>query len=188
MLYFQPVRAGNFLTLPQAPDGPDSPARKSPSVGPQRIPRAMKLTIERAALLRSLNHVQSVVERRNTIPILSNVHLDARDGRLSLMATDMELAIIESVEAAVATEGATTAPAHTLYDIVRKLPDGAQIELDGSGEGDQVVLRQGRSRFALQNLPTADFPVLSAAGLPPRFPLPPPALRTLLQRTPSAIS
>src|SRR3546814_11775933 len=104
----------------------------------------MKLTIERAALLRSLNHVQSVVERRNTIPILSNVHLDARDGRLSLMATDMELAIIESVEAAVATEGATTAPAHTLSDIVRTLPAGAQIELDGTAAGHRKARVKGR--------------------------------------------
>src|SRR3546814_599249 len=148
----------------------------------------MKLTIERAALLRSLNHVQSVVERRNTIPILSNVHLDARDGRLSLMATDMELAIVESVEAAVATEGATTAPAHTLYDIVRKLPDGAQVEIDGTGEGEQVVLRSGRSRFTLQTLPTADFPVLSADDLPHRFSLPTTALRTMIDRTRFAIS
>src|SRR3546814_20184869 len=99
------------------------------------------------------------------------------------MATDMALAIIESVEAAVATEGATTAPAHTLYDIVRKLPDGAQIELDGSGEGHQVVLRSGRSRFALQTLPTADFPVLSAADLPHSFSLQTTALRTIIART-----
>ena len=85
----------------------------------------MKLTIERAALLKALAHVQSVVERRNTIPILSNVLITAQKGRLSLAATDMDLAITESVEASAGKTGSTTAPAHTLYEIVRKLPDGA---------------------------------------------------------------
>src|SRR5204862_46905 len=83
----------------------------------------MKLTIERAALLKALAHVQSVVERRNTIPILSNVLISAQKGRLSLAATDMDLAITETVDANAAKTDATTAPAHTLYEIVRKLPD-----------------------------------------------------------------
>ncbi|MCP5065167.1 MAG: DNA polymerase III subunit beta, partial [bacterium] len=87
----------------------------------------MKLTIERATLLKSLAHVQSVVERRNTIPILSNVLVEAADGRLGLTATDMDLTIIEGVAATVGDPGAITAPAHTLYDIVRKLPDGAEV-------------------------------------------------------------
>ena len=81
----------------------------------------MKFTIERGALLRTLGHVHNVVERRNTIPILSNVLIEARDGRLSLTATDLDLAIVETVECAVSQPGATTAPAHTLFDIVRKL-------------------------------------------------------------------
>jgi DNA polymerase-3 subunit beta len=148
----------------------------------------MKLTIERAALLRSLNHVQSVVERRNTIPILSNVHFLAESGRLSLTATDMDLAIVESVDAAIDTDGATTAPAHTLYDIVRKLPEGAQIEIDSSGEGDQLALRSGRSNFTLQTLPTADFPQMTDGDLPSVFTLPAGELRMLIDRTRFAIS
>ena len=84
----------------------------------------MKFTIERAALLKALGHVQSVVERRNTIPILSNVKLDASDSGLSLNATDMDLEIVEKATAEVAAAGATTAPAHTLYEIVRKLRRG----------------------------------------------------------------
>ena len=83
----------------------------------------MKLTIERSDLLRSLGHVQSVVERRNTIPILSNVKLEAEGETLALNATDMDLDIIEKVAASVSTPGATTAPALTFYEIVRKLPD-----------------------------------------------------------------
>jgi len=149
---------------------------------------SMKLTIERAALLRSLNHVQSVVERRNTIPILSNVQMDAADGKLRLTATDMDLAVVESVPASIETDGSTTAPAHTLYDIVRKLPDGAQVELDASGEGDQILLRAGRSRFTLQTLPTSDFPQMASGDLPHRFKLPATELRSLIDRTRFAIS
>jgi DNA polymerase III subunit beta len=148
----------------------------------------MKLTIERAALLKSLNHVQSVVERRNTIPILSNVQMDATGGQLRLTATDMDLAVVESVPAAIATDGSTTAPAHTLYDIVRKLPDGAQVELDASGDGEQILLRAGRSRFTLQTLPTSDFPQMSSGDLPHRFKLPATELRSLIDRTRFAIS
>src|SRR3954462_6571225 len=107
----------------------------------------MKLTIERAALLRALAHVQSVVERRNTIPILSNVMLKAEKGKLALSATDMDIEIVERTDAGVARDGSTTAPAHTLYDIVRKLREGAQVELDAAGERSQMTLRSGRSTF-----------------------------------------
>ena len=109
----------------------------------------MKLTIERAALLKSLAHVQSVVERRNTIPILSNLMIEAGDDRLSLTATDMDLTIVEEVAAQVTQSGATTAPAHTLYDIVRKLPDGSQVQLEATGEDGRMALSSGRSSFSL---------------------------------------
>src|SRR5665213_4630762 len=121
----------------------------------------MKLTIERAALLRALGHVQSVVERRNTIPILSNVLLRAADGKLSLSATDMDLEIVESVPAEIAQPGATTAPAHTLYDIVRKLQDGSNVEFETNPDTGVLALRAGRSNFRLGCLPTEDFPPVS---------------------------
>ena len=148
----------------------------------------MKLTIERAALLRALNHVQSVVERRNTIPILANVLIEARDGMLSLNATDMDISIVEKVAAEVAASGAITAPAHTLYDIVRKLPDGAQADLDAAAEGGRLILSSGRSRFTLQTLPTEDFPVMTGGDMPHAFELDAGALRTLIDRTRFAIS
>ncbi len=132
----------------------------------------MKLTIERTALLKSLGHVQSVVERRNTIPILSNVLLEAHKGsggeRLALTATDMDLAIVDHAPAETAAPGAATVPAHMLYDIVRKLPDGAEIALD-TGSGQTMALQAGRARFALQMLPDADFPDLNAGELPFAF-------------------
>jgi DNA polymerase-3 subunit beta len=148
----------------------------------------MKLTIERAALLKALAHVQSVVERRNTIPILSNVLITAQKGRLSLAATDMDLAITESVEASAAKAGSTTAPAHTLYEIVRKLPDGAQVELETASDGGSLVIRAGRSRFTLQCLPPADFPAMAEGDLPHRFQLPATDLKGIIDRTRFAIS
>ncbi len=147
----------------------------------------MKLTIERAALLKSLGHVQSVVERRNTIPILSNVKIEASGGKLQLNATDMDLDMVDSVGAEITAEGATTVPAHTLYDIVRKLPEGSQVELDASGDG-QLILSAGRSRFTLSCLPTEEFPVMSGGELPHSFSLTAVELRTLIDRAKFAIS
>jgi DNA polymerase III subunit beta len=103
----------------------------------------MRVTIERSAFLKALTHVQSVVERRNTIPILSNVLLQAGDGQLKLTATDLDIEIVESVPAEVGKSGATTVPAHMLYDIVRKLPDGAQLELDQAGDNQRVAIFAG---------------------------------------------
>ncbi|GAA4030892.1 DNA polymerase III subunit beta [Sphingomonas rosea] len=147
----------------------------------------MKATIERATLLKSLSHVQSVVERRNTIPILSNVLLDAREGgSLRLMATDLDLQVDESVAANVATAGATTVSAHTFFDIVRKLPEGSQVELSAADGKMQVVA--GRARFNLSTLPRDDFPVIAEGELPTRFELPAATLRQIIDKTKFAIS
>ena len=147
----------------------------------------MKATIERATLLKSLGHVQSVVERRNTIPILSNVLIEARDdGSIRLMATDLDLQVDESVPANVSQAGATTVSAHTLFDIVRKLPEGSQVELSAA-EGKMQV-NAGRSRFSLSTLPRDDFPVIAEGDLPTRFELPAATLRQVIEKTRFAIS
>lgn len=146
----------------------------------------MKLTIERAALLRTLSHVQSVVERRNTIPILANVMMQASGTTLTLTATDMDIAINETTGASIGSEGSATAPAHTLYDIVRKLPDGSQIEL--GKEGDRLDLRAGRSQFTLQTLPTEDFPVMTGGDMPHQFTMGASAIRRIIDGTKFAIS
>ena len=148
----------------------------------------MKLTIERATLLRSLAHVQSVVERRNTIPILANVLLDAGEGGVSLMATDMDLAINERIAADVSLAGKITTPAHTLYDIVRKLPEGSQVAMELDGGSGQLIVRAGRARFSLGCLPTEDFPVMTGGDMPVRFAIAAGELRSLLDRTRFAIS
>jgi DNA polymerase III subunit beta len=150
----------------------------------------MKLTIERAALLKALGHIQSVVERRNTIPILANVLLEASKGKLAMTATDMDLAIVESVTADVAKTGTITVQAHTLYDIVRKLPEGSQVGFEGGADakGGQVHLRAGRSTFTLASLPAEDFPKMAGGELPNNFELSSGDLRGLIDRTRFAIS
>ena len=148
----------------------------------------MRVTVERAALLRSLGHVHRVVERRNTIPILSNVLLRSASDGLQLKATDLDIEVTESVPAEVADGGATTVPAHVIYDIVRKLPDGAQVSLETTGETGQMTIRSGRSRFSLGALPEADFPDLAAGELPHSFSLAALDLKRLIDKTQFAIS
>jgi len=149
---------------------------------------AMKLTIERSALLRALGHVQSVVERRNTIPILSNVLMRAEDGKLALSATDMDIEMVASAASQNARKGATTVPAHTLYDIIRKLREGAQVELDAGGDKAAMTLRSGRSTFTLQCLPPEDYPLMAGGDLPFNFMLSAADLKRLIDRTRFAIS
>ncbi len=147
----------------------------------------MKATIERATLLKGLSHVQSVVERRNTIPILSNVLIEATaEGTLKLMATDLDLQINESIAAAVDQPGATTVSAHTLFDIARKLPEGSQVQLAAS-EGRMSIVA-GRARFSLGTLPRDDFPVIAEGELPTQFELPAETLKQIIDKTRFAIS
>ncbi|RDE07302.1 DNA polymerase III subunit beta [Sphingomonas aracearum] len=146
----------------------------------------MKATIERATLLKALSHVQSVVERRNTIPILSNVLIEAGEGSIKLMATDLDLQINEGVAAAVDQPGATTVSAHTLFDIARKLPEGAQVQLSAA-EGRMAIVA-GRARFSLGTLPRDDFPVIAEGELPTQFELPAETLKQIIDKTRFAIS
>ncbi|QIQ85892.1 DNA polymerase III subunit beta [Erythrobacter sp.] len=148
----------------------------------------MKATIERATLLRCLSHVQSVVERRNTIPILSNVLIEASDGgAVKVMATDLDLQVVETMSAAaVDTPGAITVSAHLLFDIARKLPDGSQVSLETAD--NRMEIKAGRSRFKLPTLPRDDFPVIVEGDLPTSFELPARTLAELIDRTRFAIS
>lgn len=147
----------------------------------------MKATIERATLLKGLGHVQSVVERRNTIPILSNVLIEASEsGGIRFMATDLDLQINETVEADVQQAGATTVSAHTLFDIARKLPEGSQVQL-AAADG-KMQINAGRARFNLATLPRDDFPVIAEGELPTRFELPSATLRQIIDKTRFAIS
>ena len=129
----------------------------------------IKLTIERGSLLKALSHIQSVVERRQTIPILSNVLLETSGDSVQLRATDNEIEISESVPAGVESQGAVTVPAHKLYDIVKKLAEGSQIALALNEETGQVSIQSGRSRFSLASLPADGFPSMTREDMPFHF-------------------
>lgn len=147
----------------------------------------MRVTIDRSNLLRALNHVQRVVERRNTIQILSNVLLKATSDQLLLKATDLDLEVAETTAAQVEKAGATTVPAHMLYDIVRKLPEGAEIMM-AVGDDGTLRLISGRSQFQLQMLPESDFPDLTAGEFSHTFRMPCGDFKNLIDRTQFAIS
>src|SRR5271155_1493616 len=148
----------------------------------------MKVTVERSELLKSLGHVHRVVERRNTIPILANVLLHADKSKLSLKATDLDVEVTDAIAAEVGPGGSTTVPAHMIFDIVRKLPEGAQIVLESSGDRAALAIRAGRSRFTLQTLPESDFPDLAPGEMTHNFTLKAADLKRLIDKTQFAIS
>ncbi|MBI1620931.1 DNA polymerase III subunit beta [Aquamicrobium zhengzhouense] len=148
----------------------------------------MRVILERSNLLKSLNHVHRVVERRNTIPILSNVMLSASQDGLEMKATDLDLEVTEATAASIEQTGATTVPAHLLYDIVRKLPDGSEVMLKLDENGNAMTVASGRSSFRLQCLPQADFPELTAGSFTHSFRIDSSALKGLIEKTQFAIS
>jgi len=148
----------------------------------------MRLVIERGELLRALGHVTSVVERRTTIPILSNVLLKASGQTLELKATDLEREVTEEVRAEVQAPGAVTVPAHILHDIVRKLPEGSQVDIRRDTEKERLTLAAGQARFALQTLGPEDFPDLNAGDLGQSFEIAAKDLKRLIDKTRFAIS
>jgi DNA polymerase-3 subunit beta len=147
------------------------------------------LIVEKSTLLKALGHIQSVVERRNTIPILGNVKIEAKNNLLSLTSTDMDISATESIPADIQAEGALTVPAHTLYDIVRKLADGSQIQLTCNAQtGFKLSIVSGACEFALSCLPVEDFPVIDRGEMSHQFSLTKEQLVALLDKTKFAIS
>ena len=145
----------------------------------------MRLVVERAPLLKALGHLNGIADRKATIPILGSVLLRAEGDALSLSATDMDIELVQRIPARVDIEG-TAALAATLFDIVRKLKDGAQIEI--AVEKSAVAVRSGRSSFSLSMLDARDYPVLSAGEMTHHFALSAGELRTLIDHTRFAIS
>ena len=148
----------------------------------------MKLSMERSALLRAMSRAQSVVERRNTIPILGNVLIEAEGDKVSFRATDLDIEVIDRAPAMVNKAGATTVSAHTLHEIVRKLPDGAMVELSDDGLSGRLEVRAGRSHFSLATLPREDFPIMASSEYSCNFGCPAPVLRRLFDKAKFAIS
>ena len=118
----------------------------------------MKLTATREDILTPLQSVIGVVERRQTMPVLANVLLAARDGRISVTGTDLEVELVAASQANVSQAGDITVPGRKLLDIFRSLPEKTSVAL--STEGERVSLRAGRSRFTLSSLPASEFPLV----------------------------
>ncbi len=150
--------------------------------------RHMKLSMERGALFRAMNRAQSVVERRNTIPILGNVLIEAEGDEVSFRATDLDIDVIDRAPAMVSRAGATTVAAHTLHEIVRKLPDGAMVELEDHQDRGRMEVRAGRSHFSLATMPREDFPNMASTEYSCNFSCKAPVLRRLFDKAKFAIS
>ncbi|TCP60006.1 DNA polymerase III beta subunit [Rhodovulum bhavnagarense] len=148
----------------------------------------MKISIERGTLLRAVGQAQSVVERRNTIPILANVLIEAEGDCVSFRATDLDIEVVDKVPAQVERAGATTVPAVTLHEIVRKLPDGALVQLTDDSASGRLTVQAGRSHFTLATLPREDFPVMASSEYSSNFSAPAPVLRRLFDKSKFAIS
>ncbi|MFQ6546889.1 DNA polymerase III subunit beta [Aestuariibius sp. 2305UL40-4] len=148
----------------------------------------MKISIERAALLKAVAQAQSVVERRNTIPILANVLIEADSDTVTFRATDLDIEVVDRAPAQVERPGATTVNAVTLNEIVRKLPDGALVTLADDGASGRLSIEAGRSHFQLATLPKEDFPVMASSDYETNFSAEAPVLRRLFDKSKFAIS
>jgi DNA polymerase III subunit beta len=148
----------------------------------------MKLSIERATLLKALAQAQSVVERRNTIPILANVLIEAEGSQVSFRATDLDIEVVDRAPAMVERAGATTVSAVMLHEIVRKLPDGSLVSLSEDSAAGRLTITAGRSTFNLATLPKEDFPVMATSEYSSNFSAPAPVLRRLFDKAKFAIS
>lgn len=148
----------------------------------------MKISIERGALLKALAQAQSVVERRNTIPILANVLIEAEGASASFRATDLDIEVLDRAPAMVERPGATTVSAVMLHEIVRKLPEGALVSLAEDGVAGRLTVTAGRSTFQLATLPKEDFPVMANSEYASNFSAPAPVLRRLFDKAKFAIS
>ena len=147
----------------------------------------MKFTIEKTTLFKSLSHVQSIVEKKSTLPILSHILMEAKDENLILSATDMDISIKEKIKCNIIEEGSTTVSAHTLYDIIRKISDSSEIEII-SNNGKLLSLRAGKSKFSLGCLPKEDFPIIEIGDLESKLFIESPTLLKLIDKTRFAVS
>ncbi|AVW93504.1 DNA polymerase III subunit beta [Celeribacter baekdonensis] len=148
----------------------------------------MKISIERGTLLKAVGQAQSVVERRNTIPILANVLIEAEGDTVSFRATDLDIEVVDKCNAMVERAGATTVSAVMLHEIVRKLPDGAMVQLTDDGTNGRLTVEAGRSNFSLATLPKEDFPMMASSEYDSNFAIPAPVLRRLFDKSKFAIS
>ena len=148
----------------------------------------MKISIEQAVLLKAVSKVQSVVERRGTIPVLSNLLIEASGDAVSFRASDLDTEVVDKVEATVEREGATTVNAITLHEIVRKLPGGALVDVTDDRTSGRLTVKTGRSVFTLATLPKEDFPIMASSEYVSNFTCLAGVLRRLFDLSKFAVS
>jgi DNA polymerase III subunit beta len=146
----------------------------------------MRFSLQREVLLKPLQQVANVVERRQTLPVLANLLVVVDDGHLSMTGTDLEVEMVARVVVEDAQDGEATIPAKKFFDIVRALPDGSRVSV--ALNGDRVNLSAGRSRFALATLPANEFPSLDELELTERVRIPEATLKELIERTAFAMA
>ena len=148
----------------------------------------MKLSVERGYLLKAISQAQSVVERRNTIPILSNVLIETDGDTAKFRATDLDIDVVDKAPAQVEQPGSTTVSAITLHEIVRKLQDGALVTLTGDPDKGRLTVEAGRSNFSLATLPKEDFPIVASSEYSSNFSVKASTLRRLFDKSKFAVS
>lgn len=147
----------------------------------------MQFQISKSAIAKALSNVNGAVEKRNTIPVLLNVKIEAKNGRLNLTATDMDIVIISSGEALISKEGVTTVPAQLFYDIIRKIPDIADINVESDEDNANIKISYGKSKFSLPCLDPSEFPVLSEGEMLVNFNIKSSELIKIIDKTRFAI-
>src|SRR5579875_1326186 len=146
----------------------------------------MRFSTQRESLLKPMQQVVGVVERRQTLPVLANLLVQVNDGRLSLTGTDLEVEMRASSPVSMKEPGETTVPARKWFDLVRALPDG--VDVDVQVKGDRVVMHAGRSRYTLSTLPADEFPNNDEIEVTDKISLPEGTLRRLMERTAFAMA
>jgi DNA polymerase-3 subunit beta len=148
----------------------------------------MKIVVEQKTLIEALGHVRHIVEKKNISPILGNVLIEAQPSEIHLTTTDLDISIKEGIKAQVLEAGETTLNINTLYEIVTRLPDGANVELKSNSETQQVTLKSGKARFQLPSLPAEQFSASLASDLPHTFKVTGAELYSLIKSTAFSMS
>jgi len=141
----------------------------------------MQINITRDELLKPLSYVAGVVEKRQTLPVLSYVLIRQQNGSMTLTGTDLEIEVIATIKKTEGSDTDLTLPARKLFDICRALPGGAEISI--KKDGDKVIIKSGKSRFTLATLPVADFPYIQAVQWEQALTLTRKSLKLLLEQT-----
>lgn len=147
----------------------------------------MQFQISKSAIIKALSNVNGAVEKRNTIPVLLNVKIEAKNGKLNLTATDMDIVIMSSAESLISKEGSTTVPAQLFYDIIRKIPDNADINIELKEENSTIKISYGKSKFTLPCLDPSEFPILSEGEMSVNFNIKSTELMKIIDKTRFAI-